>query len=278
MDVQEIDEKIISEGNYVRNALHTNNVKIKTSNIVNNMEAIEGSNKNFLTLNENLISKIRSDGFEIIKKEGEILDVNSRNVCYALKNGKFRLINQNGINTTRIKLLYDNEVLYVCFNKENGNYLLLLDNKGHLYIYKINEYKVDLILCLNFPPYQKKFTMPTSSANSKFSVISSTCTVNAKDIKNVIKSDIPKKASWLPKSDKLFITGHNNCLYIWNVTLLTNAMITNKLKDEIDVNDKLVSMCAISLSFEHVFHKYNYLCKEQNLSTENEDNSILKLR
>ncbi|CRG93646.1 conserved Plasmodium protein, unknown function [Plasmodium gallinaceum] len=256
MNLQEIDEKIVLEGNYVRNPFYSNNVKIKTSNIVNSIEGIENK-ANFLSLSENVISKIRSDSAEIIKKEGEILDVNSRNVCYALKNGKFRLINQNGINTTRIKLLYENEVLYVSFNKENGNYLLLLDNKGHLYIYKINEFKVELVLCLNFPSYEKN---PTT---------------NLKEIKNTLKSDFPKKASWLPKSDKFFITGHNNCLYIWNISLLTNAMIMNKLKDKIDVNDKLISVCAITLSFEQILHKYNYLFNEDFKSTEDLHDKII---
>ncbi|CRH01068.1 conserved Plasmodium protein, unknown function [Plasmodium relictum] len=256
MNIQNIDEKIVLDGNYVRNPLYSNNVKIKTSNIVHSIEGVENKT-NFLSLSENVISKIRSDSTEIIKKEGEILDINSRNVCYALKNGKFRLINQNGINTTRIKLLYENEVLYVSFNKENGNYLLLLDNKGHLYIYKINEFKVELILCLNFPSYEKNTT------------------ANLKEIKNALKSDFPKKASWLPKSDKFFITGHNSCLYIWNISLLTNAMIMNKLKDEINVTDKIISVCAITLSFEQILHKYNYLFNEYFESTEDLHDKII---
>ncbi|KOB85059.1 hypothetical protein PFDG_05391 [Plasmodium falciparum Dd2] len=258
MNIHEIDEKIITHGNFMRQAFYSSNIKIKTHDIVQAIEDEEekekkkkkkSDNKDLLRLSENIISKIKSDGSDIIKKEGSILDVNSRNVCYALKNGKFRLINQNGINTTRVKLLYDNEVLYVCFNKENGNYLLLLDNKGHLYIYKINEYKLDLILCLNFPPYEKK--------NPNYNIL--------KDIKNVLKSGIPKKASWLPKSDKYFLTGHNNCIYIWNLSLLTNTIIMNKLKDQIDVTDKLISLCAITLSFEQVMYKYNYIFNEEKM-------------
>ncbi|SBS85568.1 conserved Plasmodium protein, unknown function [Plasmodium ovale curtisi] len=255
MSVQEIDGKLIGEGNYIRNAFYTSNIKVKTENIVSAFEEIEKENKKFLSLNENVISKIRSDGSDIVKKDGEILDVNSRNVCYSLKYGKFRLINQNGINTTRVKLLYENQVLYVSFNEKNGNYLLLLDSKGHLYIYRINEYKIDLLLCLNFPSYKNKSSHTSVSSFSKSKI----------DIKkDTLLCDIPKKASWLPKSDKFFITGHNSCLYIWNISLLTNSMIRNKWKDEIDVNYKLVSTCAVTLSYEEVFRKYNYLIEKKN--------------
>ncbi|KJP88930.1 hypothetical protein AK88_01424 [Plasmodium fragile] len=248
MKAQEINGQIIAQGNYTRRAFQTNNIKIKTKSIVSAIENLQPKNPNLLTLNENLISKIRSDGLEIIKKEGEILDVNSRNVCYALKNGKFRLINQNGVNTTRIKLPYDNEVVYVSFNKENGNLLLLLDNKGHLYIYSINEYKVELILCLNFPPYQKK--------SSSWSSLSSS---NSVGVENTLKSGLPLKASWLPKSDNFFLTGHNNCLYIWNISLLINVMASKKRKDEMDVTDELVAGCAVTLLFEPIMRRYSYV-------------------
>ncbi|SCO68326.1 conserved Plasmodium protein, unknown function [Plasmodium vivax] len=248
MKAQEINGHIIAQGNYTRRAFQTNNIKIKTSSIVSTIESVQPKSTNLLTLNENLISKIRSDGLEIIKKEGEILDVNSKNVCYALKNGKFRLINQNGINTTRIKLPYDNEVVYVTFNKENGNCLLLLDVKGHLYVYRINEYKVELILCLNFPPYQKKSSSWTSLSSS-----------NNVGVANTLKSGFPLKASWLPKSENFFLTGHNNCLYIWNISLLTNVMAANKWKDEVDVTDQLVAGCAVTLPFEPIMRRYSYV-------------------
>ncbi|EUD66334.1 hypothetical protein C922_03250 [Plasmodium inui San Antonio 1] len=254
MKEHEINGQIIAQGNYTRRAFQTNNIRIKTKSIVSAIENLPPKNTNLLTLNENLISKIRSDGLEIIKKEGEILDVNSKNVCYALKNGKFRLINQNGVNTTRIKLPYDNEVVYVAFNKENGKCLLLLDNKGHLYVYSINEYKVDLILCLNFPPYQKKSSSWTTFSSSS----------NA-GLENTLKSGFPLKASWLPKSDNFFLTGHNNCLYIWSISLLMNVMTGKKSKEEVDVTDQLVAGCAVTLLFEPIMRRYSYVgSKEAN--------------
>ncbi|ANQ09074.1 Uncharacterized protein PCOAH_00036340 [Plasmodium coatneyi] len=257
MKAQEINGQIIAQGNYTRRAFQTNNIKIKTKSIVSAIENLPPKNTNLLTLNENLISKIRSDGLEIIKKEGEILDVNSKNVCYALKNGKFRLINQNGVNTTRIKLPYDNEVVYVSFNKENGNFLLILDNKGHLYIYNINEYKVELILCLNFPPYQKKGSSWTTSLSSSNNV----------GVQNTLKSGLPLKASWLPKSDNFFLTGHNNCLYIWNISSLINVMASRKKKDEVDVTDELVAGCAVTLLFEPIMRNYSHVgAKQDNTS------------
>lgn len=249
MKAQEINGQIIAQGNYTRRAFQANNIKIKTKSIVSAIENLPPKSTNLLTLNENLISKIRSDGLEIIKKEGEILDVNSKNVCYALKNGKFRLINQNGVNTTRIKLPYDNEVVYVSFNKENGKFLLLLDNKGHLYIYNINEYKVELILCLNFPPYQKKSSSWTTSLSSS----------NNLGIESTLKSGLPLKASWLPKSDNFFLTGHNNCLYIWNISLLINVIASKKKKDELDVTDDLVAGCAVTLLLEPILRRYSYV-------------------
>ncbi|CAD2095369.1 conserved Plasmodium protein, unknown function [Plasmodium vinckei] len=289
MDVQEIDEKLVTNGNYVRHAFNNRNIKIKVMDAVDKIEdysifqneasqngqLAKNKNNKFLSLNENLISKIRSESSDIIKKEGQILDVNSRNVCYALKSGKFRLINQNGINTTRIKLLYDSEVLYVSFNQENGNLLLILDTKGHLYIYNINEYVVELIFCLNFSSVQNE-----NSYSEQLKEILSLNNANDenKNSDNVHKEDelekknIPKIASWIPKNDKFFVTGHNSYLCVWNIKKLLNFITTNKINSEINVTHELISSCGFKISFGKLFYKYSYLYNDTFLaSTYNQD-------
>ncbi|CXH81042.1 conserved Plasmodium protein, unknown function [Plasmodium berghei] len=276
MDVQEIDEKLVTNGNYVRHAFSNRNIKIKVMDAVNkiedynifqneasqNCQLAKNKNNKFLSLNENLISKIRSESSDIIKKEGQILDVNSRNVCYALKSGKFRLINQNGINTTRIKLLYDSEVLYVSFNQENGNLLLILDTKGHLYIYNINEYIVELIFCLNFSSVQnekkisdqlKDILLPNDTEDENKNIDN----VNKKN--ELEKKNIPKIASWIPKNDKFFVTGHNSYLCVWNIKKLLNFINTNNINSEINVTHELISSCGFKISFGKIFYKYSYL-------------------
>ncbi|SCN58654.1 conserved Plasmodium protein, unknown function [Plasmodium chabaudi chabaudi] len=285
MDVQEIDEKLVTNGNYVRHAFNNRNIKIKVMNAVDKIEdycifqneasqngqLAKNKNNKFLSLNENLISKIRSESSDIIKKEGQILDVNSRNVCYALKSGKFRLINQNGINTTRIKLLYDSEVLYVNFNQENGNLLLILDTKGHLYIYNINEYMVELIFCLNFSPVQNENTYSEQlkailSLNNVEDENKNSDHVHKEDELEK-KNNIPKIASWIPKNDKFFVTGHNSYLCVWNIKKLLNFITSNKINPEINVTQELISSCGFKISFGKIFHKYSYLHNDTSLAS-----------